>query len=207
MRTQIPFRFASLVLGLALRHDAGAQTTSISYQGRLDDAGAPATGNYDFQFYLRDADTGGNPVGTTNTLAPVGVTNGLFSVTLDFGNAPFAAGALRWLEVAVRTNGSLAAYLALTPRQPLLSVPYALTASNLTGTLPGNRLSGIYSSAVTLNNAANSFSGNGSGLTGLNASSLNSGTLADARLSANVALLDHTQTFTGNNSFGNVSVN
>src|SRR2546430_11557534 len=37
--------------------------------------------------------------------------------------------------------------------------------------------------------------------------SLNSGTLADARLSANVALLDHTQTFTGNNSFGNVSVN
>src|SRR2546425_4486039 len=52
-----------------------------------------------------------------------GVQTCALPISLDFGNAPFAAGALRWLEVAVRTNGSLAAYLALTPRQPLLSVP------------------------------------------------------------------------------------
>ncbi|PZN15019.1 MAG: hypothetical protein DIU63_09680, partial [Proteobacteria bacterium] len=45
-------------------------------------------------------------------------------------------------------------------------------------------------------------SGNGSGLTNLNASNLGSGTLADARLSSNVALLDRTpQTFTGINIF------
>src|SRR6058998_3090639 len=120
------------------------------YQGQLNDGGIPATGSYDFQFYLRDALTGGNPVGTTNTLAPVGVTNGLFAVTLDFGNSPFSAGAPRWLEVGVRTNGSPANYAVLVPRQAMLPTPYALTASNLTGTLPASQLSGVYSSAVTL---------------------------------------------------------
>jgi hypothetical protein len=48
---------------------------------------------------------------------------------------------------------------------------------------------------------ATTFSGSGSGLTSLNASSLSSGTVADARLSANVAKLNADQTFTGTNVF------
>ena len=44
--------------------------------------------------------------------------------------------------------------------------------------------------------SANSFSGSGSGLTSLNADNISSGTVADARLSSNVALLNATQTFT-----------
>lgn len=54
---------------------------------------------------------------------------------------------------------------------------------------------------------AGSFSGNGSGLTTLNASSISSGSLSDSRLSSNVALLDrNTQTFTGNSQvFRNTS--
>ena len=47
-------------------------------------------------------------------------------------------------------------------------------------------------------------SGNGSGLTNLNATNISTGTLADARLSSNVALLDATQTFTGLNIFNNI---
>ena len=53
------------------------------------------------------------------------------------------------------------------------------------------------------------FNGNGSGLTALNAASLASGTVADARLSANVALPNRSaQTFSGGtNSFtGNVGI-
>jgi hypothetical protein len=46
-----------------------------------------------------------------------------------------------------------------------------------------------------------SFSGNGAGLTSLNAANISSGTLADARLSANVALLAGAQTFTGAKAF------
>jgi microcystin-dependent protein len=45
----------------------------------------------------------------------------------------------------------------------------------------------------------------GANLTNLNASNLNSGTVADARLNANVALLNAAQTFSGNNVFKPVS--
>jgi hypothetical protein len=60
----------------------------------------------------------------------------------------------------------------------------ALNATQLTsGTVPDARLSGTYSSALTLSNAANAFTGSGASLTSLNATQLTSGTLPDARLS------------------------
>ncbi len=63
----------------------------------------------------------------------------------------------------------------------------SLNAGNLSsGTVPSARLAGIYSSALTLNNAANSFTGSGSGLTSLNASSLSTGTVPLAQLPAAV---------------------
>jgi len=81
----------------------------------------------------------------------------------------------------------------------------SLNAGNIAaGTLGDARLSTnvallsgsqTFSGAKAFTNPANSFSGNGSGLTGLNASSLSSGTLADARLSGNVALLNGSNTF------------
>ena len=172
-----------LVAGIASKFvivSASAQGTAFTYQGRLTDNGNPANGNYDLQFYLRDALVAGNPVGVTNTIAPVAANNGLFTVTLDFGPDIFT-GPGRWLEIGARTNGSMAAYTTLAPRQPLTPTPYAITASNLTGTLPAaqltgtlpaSSLAGTYSGAVTFNNAANSFAGNGAGLTNLNASEL-----------------------------------
>ena len=54
--------------------------------------------------------------------------------------------------------------------------------------------------------AAGKFRGDGSSLTALNASELRSGTLDDARLSANVARLDGNNAFSGTQSFGNVAV-
>jgi hypothetical protein len=94
----------------------------------------------------------------------------------------------------------------------LLPVPYAIFAnssSNLLGTLGSAQLSGTYSAPVSLSNPGNSISGsfsgsyagNGSGLTSLNGSQVTSGTVADARLSANVALLNGNQKFTGSNFF------
>src|SRR4051812_46471132 len=112
MKNRINFasRAWELALGMALLSTLNfqistlfAQGTAFTYQGRLTSGVNPANGNYDMQFYLRDALTAGNPVGTANTIAPVIVSNGLFTVPLDFGaNFP---GADRWLEIAVRTNG------------------------------------------------------------------------------------------------------
>ena len=106
-----------------------AQGTAFTYQGRLTENGSPANGDYDLQFVLFSALTVGNPVGPTNTVAPVPVSNGLFTVTLDFGSVVFD-GSARWLEIALRTNGSAGAYTPLAPRQPVTPAPYAIHAFN-----------------------------------------------------------------------------
>jgi trimeric autotransporter adhesin len=56
------------------------------------------------------------------------VTNGLFTVTLDFGSGVFD-GSARWLDIAVRTNGGTT-FTALAPRQALTPTPYALHAAD-----------------------------------------------------------------------------
>jgi hypothetical protein len=136
----------ALVALLALRGpgQAHAQGTAFTYQGRLNDSGAPASGIYDLRFALYDAAVGGNAVGGLLTESSVPVGNGFFQVVLDFGPGVFT-GPGRWLEIGVRTNGSPGDYTELAPRQPLSAAPYALmanSASNLLGTLPTAQLRG-----------------------------------------------------------------
>ena len=100
--------------------------TAFTYQGRLRSAGQPANGNYDLKFTLYDAVSGSGQVGSPVTNAPVIVTNGNFTVSLDFG-AVFSGDA-RWLEIGVRTNGSSSPYSTPSTRQPLTPTPYALYA-------------------------------------------------------------------------------
>ena len=166
-----------------------AQGTAFTYQGRFTDNGAPYTGNAEFQATLWSVASGGAALATNSPAGVVvAVTNGLFVLPLDFG-ASFP-GANRWLQLDVRTV--VGPFTPLTPRQQLTPTPYALTAGNLTGTVSATGLSGAYSGAVTFNNAGNSFTGSGAGLTSLNAGNLASGTVPDARLSANVSLLGTT---------------
>jgi hypothetical protein len=47
---------------LEVYNTAFAQTTAFTYQGRLTDAGNPASGNYDLQFKLFDAPSGGTQI-------------------------------------------------------------------------------------------------------------------------------------------------
>jgi trimeric autotransporter adhesin len=165
MKTQhLAAALAALLISLSF---AAAQGTAFTYQGRLNDGGAPVSGSYSLRFILHNAEFGGSPVGPTLTNEPVSVAAGLFTTTLDFGAAPFN-GSPRWLEIAVRSNG-VAAFTTVLPRQPLTPTPYAITA----GTVVSNGLaSGTYGNAVTFNNAANSFTGNGAGLAGVNAAML-----------------------------------
>ena len=148
----------------------------------MNSAGSPANGLFDFRFRL-DADPAGNTILTTVLTNSIAVTNGLFTTTIDFG-AGWFNGSNYWLEVDVKTN-NFATYTALSPLQQLTPTPYAAfanTASNLSGTVSAAQLSGTilngslpsspsFSGTVTANN----FSGNGGGLTNLNASQLTSG--------------------------------
>ena len=77
----------------------------------------------------------------------------------------------------------------------------AATIKNTPGTLVKRDSSGSFR-AGTITGA---FTGDGGGLTGLDAARLTAGTVADGRLSANVALLSANQIFTGSNSFAGVA--
>lgn len=114
------------MLLLAAAASAAPLGTAFSYQGRLTDNGASATGAYDLQFLLFDALAAGNQQGLTLQRSGVGVANGLFTVTLDFGQNIFT-GSAAWLEVRV-SPANLGNYTALTPRQAVTPAPYALWA-------------------------------------------------------------------------------
>jgi N-acetylneuraminic acid mutarotase len=127
----IPFRLLQCcVAGLAafaFSTAASAQTTTFTYQGRLNSGGAPVSGTYDFQFRIHTALSGGSVVAGPLNPGPVAVSNGVFTVALDAGGSVFDGNA-RWLEIAVRTNGSASAHNVLSPRQQITSVPYAMYA-------------------------------------------------------------------------------
>src|SRR5262245_12288191 len=91
-----------------------AQGSAFTYQGRLTDGASAASGLYDLRFTIYDAVTNGTAVGGPLTNSPTGVSNGLFTVTLDFGASVFT-GADRWREIGARTNGGVSAYQTLKP--------------------------------------------------------------------------------------------
>jgi hypothetical protein len=126
----------ALVAGLALAQGPGPESgaglqadlgTEFTYQGRLIDGDSPANGDYDFLFILYDAQAGGSQVGGIEDPEDVAVTEGLFTVALDFGSAAFN-GQARWLEIGVRPWDSTGDYTPLSPRQELTAAPYALYA-------------------------------------------------------------------------------
>lgn len=80
------------------------------------------------------------------------------------------------------------------------TISFRLSASTTIDTLVAT----IASTGLTLNTG--SFSGNGSGLTSLNGSNISTGTVADARLSTNVSLLNAAQTYSGAKTFSATTI-
>jgi len=208
-----PFHIAPLLLCAFLATPVVAQT-SFTYQGRLTENGTAVSGAYDFQFRLYSAGAGGVQVGSVLSRDDVTVTEGLFTVALDFGSTAFP-GADRYLAISVRPGASVSDYTPMLPRVQVTATPYAITASSFSGAVTSGQLSGTYSGAVTFNNAANSFTGDGAGLTGVsatqlngqpaafyqNAANLNAGTLPAGRLPGNVVLTDGDPVFSGTPAF------
>lgn len=173
-----PILFAGLVV---LSYNAFAQGTTFTYQGRLSANDVPANGIYDLVFTVYASAAGANDGFANQTNSATTVSNGLFTVTLNLGLPGIFTGEDRWLEIEVRTNGP-GLFTKLSPRQKITATPYAITASNLSGTISVTQLSGAIPLAqlpaavvtnsqngVTLNGT---FSGTGSGLTGINPTNL-----------------------------------
>jgi len=106
--------------------------TAFTYQGQLNNGVSPANGSFNMVFKLFSVSSGGTQL-ASQTLPGVSVTDGLFTVQLNFGAGVFD-GNKRWLDVTV--NGS-----PLVPRQELTAVPYAHYALN------ADRLDGLNSTS------------------------------------------------------------
>jgi hypothetical protein len=172
---------------LASLGEGKAQGTAFTYQGRLLNGGIAATGLYDFRFSAATDAGGGALAGNPFTTNAVAVSNGLFTVAIDFGGGVFNGAAL-WLKTEVKTNGA-PVYVALAPLTPLAAAPYALyapsagtagMANGLSGALPAAQLP---AAAVTNNEAgvtlAGTLGGNGGGLTNVAAAALQPGASND----------------------------
>jgi hypothetical protein len=194
--------FAALLIAAVF---ARGESTTFVYQGRLSQSGAPYNGTAEFAPTLWDSVSGGTQLQTNNPVSMVvGVTNGLFTLPLDFGDVPFTAGADRWLDLQVRTT--LGPFTTLTPRQKLTATPYAfhaatantassaavattanvaltansVSAGNIVGTLSSSQLPAATvtnnQSGVNLTGNLNgTFSGNGANLTNLSFNSFATG--------------------------------
>jgi hypothetical protein len=112
--------------------EAAPVSNAFSYQGQLVLDGVPVTGQADLQFFLYDAGTAGTLVATGTQFTAVEISQGTFTVYLDWGSTVFD-GSERWLEIRVRNPhdpGNTGSFTALSPRQAISVVPYALHALN-----------------------------------------------------------------------------
>jgi hypothetical protein len=105
-------------------------TSTFTYQGQLKNDGAAVNGSCDMAFRLYDDPSApinliGNPITST-----VPVTNGLFTIGLNFGANAFD-GKGRWLDIQVNCNNG--GFVQLS-RQAVTAAPYALFATS-TGAL------------------------------------------------------------------------
>ncbi len=113
---------------------------TLTYQGRLALHGTPVDGLTGMVFSLFSVPSGDSAIdtiGTPTQPVKVPVDDGLFTVELDFLNAPeLSSGAQLWLEISIADAGTLT---TLEPRQRLTASPYAVFASNIPEPFTGFR--------------------------------------------------------------------
>jgi microcystin-dependent protein len=129
--TQTSLRVALVLLALAAINSqpstAHAQATAFTFQGQLASGAGNANGSYDLKFAVYDASVAGNFIAGPITNSAVIVSNGLFTVALDFGAGVFT-GTNYFVEMGVRTNSG-ASFATLSPRQQLTPAPAAFSLS------------------------------------------------------------------------------
>ncbi len=173
----------------------------FTYQGELKVDGQLVTGVYDMRFNLYSQSNSGTPITPSVCADDVQVEGGKFTVQIQWLQSDLypPVGQLRFLEVSVREDTGLAcgagvtAYSTLAPRTQLTYTPYASSS--------------IVSQIATTANSASALGGQSPSFY-LNASNINAGTLAAARLPSIVAQTGNAQTFTAVQSFngGSASV-
>ena len=103
--------FSMLLLLTVTSAAAYGQGTQFIYQGRLTDSGNPADGLFDMQFKLFDTQAVGTGIQHGGANKTVQVSDGVFTVQLDFGADAFDGSARYLLSLAyLAVFGSVIAF-------------------------------------------------------------------------------------------------
>ena len=121
---------AAAITAVFIASTTASAQTAFTYQGTIDVAGVPANGLYDMQFRLSDFTTPGGFHISDEVLA-ITVTDGLFSVEIDFGFSHYSS-ITQEIEILVRQTGGGGGYTALSPKQKLTSTPRSILANRAT---------------------------------------------------------------------------
>jgi hypothetical protein len=161
---------------------ASAQGTAFTYQGQLQNNGSLANGTYNLSFTLYNTSSSGTPVAGPVFTNGVIVSNGFFTVTIDFFSGPWN-GQVNWLEIGVETNGATP-FITLAPRQQVTPTPYAIysLSANSATSVPDNSISALNLETTTLPNSGQVLAFSGSTLVWTNPGTAISATPLDTPL-------------------------
>ncbi len=186
---------------LILCSNSFGQTSAFTYQGKLNENGGVANGQYDLTFRLFDTDTSMTPVAPDVIVENIQVTDGIFTVELSFSTTPFRDLSGNWLEISIRPGASTGAFSTLSPRQKITSSPYAMQSAFSTSTTNVTGVVGIANGGtgsttknfvdLTTNQTVGGrktftdpIAGNGSELTNINGANITNNTINASALAA-----------------------
>ena len=127
MRKVLILSLISVIFLVGIANAAPSKT--IPMQGRLlNSTGSLLSGIHAMQFSIYNQATGGSSL-WSETLIDIEVTNGLFSIVLGEDSLnPLSIPFDEDYYIEITVNGE-----TLSPRQRLLSAPYAITSQNVVG--------------------------------------------------------------------------
>ena len=118
----------SIIILLILTGFIYAIPNMINYRGKLFENGSPVTGTRNIEFRIYDNPAGPTLVWSSSGYIPLNINNGYYHYTFtgltpsDFTNTAL------YLEIEIQAAGG-----PMTPRERLVTVPYAFNASMLDG--------------------------------------------------------------------------
>jgi hypothetical protein len=138
-----------LLMALTLQTSvAKGQVYPVTIQGSLKDGAVPANGSYDVECSFFSVPAGGVALGT-RTFNATPVTNGIFTLTGDFGQIFPSPVVDQWVEFRVKPAGAPGPMTVLAPRQRVAFAPLAVSSISSENS---TRLNGMLSSQFVQGN-------------------------------------------------------